>query len=150
MEDPRKPEPWVFYCRNRVLIISLALAGSGILTCGLALSDILLPRGSAIVVLASIPLLGAIVLGVMIVFAWTCDLLDQRDCLRVPEPIAGKPATPWQIVSAQGANLASLGERQPESKTSKQPLRPLIDYPVKLRGRVHFQGSRWGSGRRDQ
>ena len=47
------------YCRNRVLIISLALAGSGILTCGLALSDIFLPRGSAIVVLVSIPLLGA-------------------------------------------------------------------------------------------
>ena len=47
------------YCKNRMLIISLALAASGILTCGLALSDIFLPRGSALVVLVSIPARGS-------------------------------------------------------------------------------------------
>ncbi len=138
------------YCRNRVLIISLALAGSAILTCGLALSDILLPRGSAIVVLGSIPLLGAIVWGVLIVFAWTCELLDRHDCLRVAMRTAGRPRKPWQVVSALGPNLASIDERQPESKASKPPLRPLIDYPVNLRGRMHFQGNRPGSGRQGQ
>ena len=43
------------YRTNRLLTISLALAGGGILACALALSDIFLPRGSAMVVLVSIP-----------------------------------------------------------------------------------------------
>ena len=78
------------YCKNRLLIISLALAGSGILTCGLAIADIFLPRGSTIVVLASIPLLGAVALGVLIAFAWTCELLDRRGGLRLPRRTVSK------------------------------------------------------------
>jgi hypothetical protein len=134
------------YRKNRVLIISLALAGSGVLTCSLALSDIFLPRGSAIVALASIPLLGTIVLGVLIVFAWSCELLDRRGGLRVPGQAAGKPGKPRQTVdNARGPNRTCTDERQPTAKVSL-PMRPLIDYPVNLRGRIHSQGNRRVSG----
>lgn len=78
------------YFKNRVLIISLALAASGILTCGLALADIFLPRGSAMVLLLSVPVMGAVALGVLIAFAWTCELLDRRGWLRVPWRTARK------------------------------------------------------------
>ena len=133
------------YCKNRVLIISLALAGSGILTCGLALSDIFLPRGSAMVVLASIPLLGIVVLGVLIIFAWTCELLDRRGGVSLPRSTTAKRKEPWQMVSARGPNLASGDAERAEPKTSR-PLRPLVDYPVHLRGTIQLQGSRRASG----
>jgi hypothetical protein len=93
--------------KNRALIISLALAASGILTCGLALADIFLPRGVAILLLVSIPLLGGLVLGVLIAFAWTCEWLDRRGYLRVPSRTARKPRKPWQAVGARGPNLLS-------------------------------------------
>ena len=74
-----------------MLVISLILAASGILTCGLALSDIFLPRGSAVFVLASIPVLGVIILGVLVTFAWTCELFDRRGGLRIQgERLAGR------------------------------------------------------------
>ena len=134
------------YCKNRVLIISLALAGSGILTCGLALSDIFLPRGSTMVVLASVPLLGIVVLGVLIIFAWTCELVDRRGGISLSRPATAKQKEPWQMVSARGPNLASGDGRRPEPKTSL-PARPLVDYPVKLRGTMQLhQGSRRVSG----
>ncbi|MGO9108377.1 MAG: hypothetical protein ACLP9L_04015 [Thermoguttaceae bacterium] len=135
--------------KNRALMVSLALAASGILTCGLALADIFLPRGSAVVLLASIPLLGALALGVLIIFAWTCELLDRHGYLRVPRRTACKPKKPWQVVSARRPNLFSTDERQAVAKTTL-PLRPLFDYPVNLRGRMHFQGNRWVSGRHGQ
>ena len=137
------------YCRNRVLIISLALAASGILTCCLALSDIFLPRGSAMTVLVSIPLLGAVVLGVLILFAWTCELLDRRGGLRVPRRTARKP----RAMAGHQCPRAESGlpdERRPEPKTALPPLRPLIDYPVNLRGTMRFRGNRRVSGRHGQ
>ena len=137
------------YCKNRMLIISLALAASGILTCGLALSDIFLPRGSALAVLALIPLLGAVAFGVLIIFAWTCELLDRRGWLRGPTRTARKASKPSQIVSIRGPNPASIDERPPEPKTAV-PLRPLIDYPVRLRGTMRFQGTHRVSGRHGQ
>ncbi len=137
------------YSKNRLLLISLALAASGILTCGLVLSDIFLPRGSAIVVLISIPLLGAVALGVLIAFAWTCELLDRRGGLRIPSWTACKPRKSWQVVSARGPNVSSADDRQPVPKTA-MPLRPVIDYPVDLRGRMRFQGNRWILGRHSQ
>ncbi len=137
------------YCKNRVLIISLALAASGILTCGLALSDIFLPRGSAMLVLISIPLLAAVAFGVLIIFAWTCELLDRRGWLRAPSRTALKAHKTWQIITARGPKLASNDDRQPEPKTVT-PLRPLIDYPLNLRGTMHFQGTRRVSGRHGQ
>ena len=83
------------YPRIEMLIISLALAASGILTCGLALSDIFLPRGSALAVLALIPLLGAVWLRVSVsLFAWTCELLDRRGWLRGPTRTARKASKP--------------------------------------------------------
>ena len=89
------------YLKNRLLVISLVLAASGILTCGLAVSDIFLPRGSAIVVLVSILLLGAVALGVLILFAWTCELLDRRSYLCVPRRTSGKAKEPWRVVAAR-------------------------------------------------
>ena len=64
--------------KNRLLMTSLILATSGVLTCGFALADIFLPRGSAIILLASIPLFGIVALGELLIFAWTCELLDRR------------------------------------------------------------------------
>jgi len=138
------------YCKNRVLIISLTLAASGILTCGLALSDIFLPRGSALVVLASIPVLGAVAFGVLIIFAWTCELLDRRGWLRGPTRTARKASRPAQVISARGPSLASVNNRQPERKTSLPSLRPAIGYPVNLRGTTRFQGTPPVSGRHGQ
>ena len=89
------------YYKHRVLIISLILAASGILTCGLALADVFLPRGSALVVLVSIPVLGAAALGVLIAFAWTCELLDRRGGLRRPRRTVCKPRKSWRVVSAR-------------------------------------------------
>ncbi|MGA2254553.1 MAG: hypothetical protein ABSG53_07830 [Thermoguttaceae bacterium] len=129
------------YCKNRMLMISLALAASGILTCGLALSDVFLPRGSAIIVLVSIPLLGALALGVLIAFAWTCELLDRRGYLRPPRRTACKPIKPWQVASARGPNLDSANGRKP-APMAPMSLRPLIDYPVNVRGTIHFHDNR--------
>ncbi len=89
------------YYKNRALTISLALAASGILTCGMALVDIFLPRGSAILALASIPLLGALALGVLIAFAWTCELLDRRGGLPRPKWTVCKPKKSWRVVGAR-------------------------------------------------
>ena len=133
------------YSNNRVLIISLALAASGLLTCGLALSDIFLPRGSAIVVLVSIPLLAAIAFGVLVIFAWTCELLDRRGWPRFPRRTTRKANKPWHIISARRPNPASLDERQSKPTASTPPLGRLIDYPVNLRGTMHFQGIRHNS-----
>lgn len=134
------------YRNHRLLTVSLALAASGVLTCGLALADIVLPRGSAIVVLVSIPLLAAVALGVLIAFAWTCELVDRRGGLRIPRWTACKSRKPWQLVSARGPSISITGARRPASKTAL-PLRPMIDYPVNLRGRMRFQGNRWIPGR---
>jgi hypothetical protein len=117
------------YYKNRMLIISLVLAASGVVTCGLALADIFLPRGSAIVVLASIPLLGAIALGGLIAFAWVCELLDRRGGLHLPTQTAPKSQKPWRVVGpggpSSGASDKQPDRRQPVPKTSL-PLRPLI------------------------
>ncbi len=131
--------------KNRMLTVSVALAASGIMTCGVALSDIFLPRGSAVLVLASIPLLGGIVLGVLIAFAWTCEWLDRRGWLRAAGLKARTKCNPAQVVSTRSPNLDSSPERQPAPKTSS-PLRPLIDYPLNLRGRMPFPGNRRVSG----
>jgi hypothetical protein len=85
-------------------MISLALAASGILTCGLALVDIFLPHGSAVVVLASIPLLAAVALGVLAIFAWTCELLDRRGWPRLPRRTAGKANKSWHLIRARRPN----------------------------------------------
>ncbi len=66
------------HCRNRALVIGLVLSASGILTCAMALAEIFLPRGTTIAVLVSIPLFGAAALGVLVAFAWTCELLDRH------------------------------------------------------------------------
>ncbi len=137
------------YYKNRALTISLALAASGILTCGMALADIFLPRGSAIVLLASVPLLGALAFGALIAFAWTCELLDRRGYLPVPRRKACTPRKSWQVVSARGPILPSPDEFQPVPKTALPP-RPLIDYVVNLRGRMHLRGNRAAYGRHGQ
>jgi len=136
-------------CKNRLLIISLTMASSGILTCGLALSDIFLPRGSAMVVLISIPLLAAIALAVLVAFAWACEMLDRRGYLRNPTRSGGEAKRRWQIISVRGPLLPFHSEGRPAVNTPK-PLRPLVDYPVNLRGRAHFDGSRWASGSHGQ
>jgi len=137
------------YPKNRALMISLALAASGILTCGLALADVFLPRGSAVVLLASIPLLGGFAFGVLIIFAWTCDLLDRHGYFQAAGRTACKSEKPWTLVGARGPNRFSADESQRVAKTTP-PLQPLIDYPVNLRGRMRFQGDRWVSGRHGQ
>ena len=138
------------YYKNRLLIISLALAASGILTCGLAFADVLLPSGSAMVVLASIPLLGIVALGVLIAFAWTCELLDRRGWLQAPRPAESKGKTAWRVISARGPDLPTTDDFPPEPAISPLPLRPLIDYPVNLRGRLRLQAERRVSGRHGQ
>jgi len=133
------------YYKNRVWAISLALAAGGILTCGMVLAKIFLPRGSAIAVFVSIPLLGAVVLGVLVAFAWACELLDRRGGIRFPARTACKPRERWLVVSTRGPDLATIAERQPATKPA-MPLWPLIDYPVNLRGRMHFPGNRRSHG----
>ena len=44
--------------KNRMLTVSVALAASGIMTCGVALSDIFLPRGSAVLCAGLDPAVG--------------------------------------------------------------------------------------------
>ena len=61
--------------QNRVLVISLALAGGGILACVLAAADAFLPQRSTIAVLVSIPLFGSLAFFTLFAFAWTCELL---------------------------------------------------------------------------
>jgi hypothetical protein len=112
------------YCKNRVLIIGLLLISSGVLTCGLALADRSLPHGSAMAVLVSIPLLGAVALGVLTTFAWVCELLDRRGDLRLPRPRAFKSQEPQQVVRPGGPSRGPPGQRQAAARTSL-PLRPL-------------------------
>ncbi len=135
--------------QNRALMISLALAASGILTCGLALADTFLPRGSTIVVLVTIPLLGAFALAVLILFAWICELLDRRGYLGVARQTTCKLNKPGQAINPHGSNRPGLDQGQSSPKTAL-PTRPLIDYPVNLGGKMSFQGSRWVSGRHGQ
>ena len=45
------------------------------------------------------------------------------------------------MVSARGPNLAFTDQREQAPKTPL-PLRPLIDYPVELRGATHLPGTR--------
>ena len=132
-------------CKNRLLIISLTMASSGILTCGLALSDIFLPRGSAMVVLISIPLLAAIALAVLVAFAWACEMLDRAGTSAIQLGAAARQRGAGRLFSVRGPLLPFHSEGRPAVNTPK-PLRPLVDYPVNLRGRAHFDGSRWASG----
>ncbi len=147
--NPREPESWASIARIAMLIISLALAASGILTCGLALSDIFLPRGSALAVLALIPLLGRSRIWRVDHLRMDLRTVGPRGWLRVPTRTARKASKPSQIVSIRGPNPASIDERPPEPKTAV-PLRPLIDYPVRLRGTMRFQGTHRVSGRHGQ
>ncbi len=137
------------YCKNRILMISLILAASGVLTCGLALADIFLPRGSVIVVLASIPLLGIVALGGLLIFAWACDLLDRRGGFYGPRPTAGKSQKPWLQIITRDPSSTSPDEHLAAPKIA-MPLRPLVDYPVNLRGRMCIQQNRRVAGRQEK
>ena len=141
--NERRFEPWGIFSRNRLLIVSLAIAASGILTCGMALADIFLPHGTAIFVLVSIPAIAVGVFAMLFAFAWTCEMLDRRGYLRRPIQIGGEAKGAWQIVLVREPLQPS--ERQPVL-TIRKPLRPLIDYPVNLRGRATFSGRGWASG----
>jgi hypothetical protein len=112
------------YFKNRMLMISLALAASGILTCGLALADTFLPQGSTLVVLASIPLLAVAAMAVLVAFAWACELLDRRGGLRVLWQTACNNQTLWHVVTG-GPKPGAADGRQAAPKTAV-PLRPLI------------------------
>jgi uncharacterized membrane protein YbhN (UPF0104 family) len=131
--------------RNRVLTISLALAASGILTSSLALLDVFCPQLSTLAVLAFVPLLGAIVLGTLMAFAWTCEALDRRGYLRGEQRVRRKSKMPRHVVSARGPQVAIPQEHAMPAMPLASP-RPLIHYPVNLRGTIHFSGNRWASG----
>ena len=90
--------------KNRALIISLALAASGILTCGLALADIFLPRGSAILVLVSIPLLGGLVAGRVDRLRLDLRIVGPARLPSRSKPNGSQAKKPWQVVSARGPN----------------------------------------------
>jgi hypothetical protein len=131
--------------RNRVLTISLALAASGILTSSLAVLDVFCPHLSTLAVLALVPLLGAIALVTLMAFAWTCEMLDRRGYLQRPRRWA-KSKTPAHVVCARGPQVVIPQQR---SVRPVMPQRPLIDYPLNLRGTIQFS-SRWASGWRGQ
>ena len=59
--------------KNKVLVVSLALAVAGILTCAGALFDVFMPRGSAMTFLGEMVLLGLVACGLVIAFTWLCD-----------------------------------------------------------------------------
>ena len=118
---------------NRVLTASVALAFGGVLTCGLALVDEFLPRGSAPLALAAIPLLGALAVSVLIIFARTFDLLDHGAYLSEPEKTASNPRSNWRV--SLTLRTDSLGGPQPGIESALS-LRPSIDHAMTIRGKA--------------
>jgi hypothetical protein len=128
---------------NRITTVSLALGASGILTCGLALSDIFFPPLSTTAKLIAIPALAAVVFGALFAFAWACEMLDRRGYLHGPARKTRRAGSPRQVVCARGPQIAVPRER-PAAKTPV-PLRPLIHYPIHLRGTIRVHVASWRS-----
>jgi hypothetical protein len=59
--------------RDKMLVVSLCLAGAGVLACIGALFDGLVSGGSIMAFLAATVPLGLVIVGVLIGFAWACD-----------------------------------------------------------------------------
>jgi hypothetical protein len=104
--------------KNKVLVVSLALAVAGILTCGGALSDVFMPRGSATAFLVAMTVLFLLVSGLVIAFIWACDkweshVDDRLDRIvgRHPQDAAKRlgPAAPAASKLAQSARLPGRG-----------------------------------------
>jgi hypothetical protein len=75
--------------KNKVLVVSLALAVAGILTCAGALFDVFMPRGSAMAFLGEMVLLGLVACGLVIAFTWLCDKWESHVDDRL-ERLAGR------------------------------------------------------------
>jgi hypothetical protein len=59
--------------RDKMLVVSLCLAGAGILACVGALFDGFVSGGSIMAFLAATVPLGLAIIGVLLGFAWVCD-----------------------------------------------------------------------------
>jgi hypothetical protein len=58
---------------NKSIAISSALAAAGVLACAAAILEAVMPRGSLVAFLASTALLGLVVAGGAIGYAWVCE-----------------------------------------------------------------------------
>ena len=58
---------------NKSIAVSAALAAAGVLACAAASLNAVMPRGSLVAFLASTALLGLVVTGVAIGYAWICE-----------------------------------------------------------------------------
>ena len=58
---------------NRLIAVSCSLAVAGVMACAVATIDASMPKGSLVGFLAGMALLGLVVTGDVIGYAWLCD-----------------------------------------------------------------------------
>jgi hypothetical protein len=130
---------------NKMLVVSLSLAGAGVLACAAALFDTLVPKGSVLGFLGGMAALGIVVTAVVVGFVWVCDkceayLSDYTDRLlsmrqQGPRPLAKKSKQPPRGPSETGPRhtallfspLGASAERYVESV--RGTARPMADAP---------------------
>ena len=83
---------------NKTIAVSSALFAAGVLACAAAILDVFMPKGSLAAFLASMALLGLIVTGVAIGYAWACDKCESYFNGRLDRLLSmGKPETSCHV-----------------------------------------------------
>ena len=64
--------------RNNLIATGFALAGAGVVACAGALLDAFVPRSSVLGFLTWLAVMGSVVIGTIIGYAWACDRCESH------------------------------------------------------------------------
>jgi hypothetical protein len=100
---------------NKLIAVSCSLAVAGAMACAVAMIDASMPNGSLVGFLAGMALLGLVVTGVVIGYAWLCDQCEKYfsrrlDQFRHGRPNGGQAVSPGAAVSPRPTEPQVVGD----------------------------------------
>ncbi len=94
---------------NKLIAVSSALAGAGVLACAAAILDVSMPKASLAAFLARMALIGLAVTTVMLAFNWVCDKCESYFHGQVDRLLSkGQPETSRRIAVKKEQELWTL------------------------------------------
>ena len=126
---------------NKFIAVSSALAGAGVLACAAVILDVFMPKGSLAAFLTSMALLGLVVTGVVIGYAWACDKCESHFSGRLDRLLNGSESNRDDAVNLgapvnpRSTEQKAVGDARP-TPGAPQPPSSRGRYIVTLRGTV--------------